>query len=45
MIGVRSGGRSRRDLAGALEVYRDVAELVARFDDSVLGGARRSAAA
>lgn len=45
VIGVRSGGWSRRDLAGAVEVYRDVEELANRFEGSILGGSRSSAAA
>jgi HAD superfamily hydrolase (TIGR01509 family) len=44
-IGVRSGGWSRRDLAGAVEVYRDVEDLASRFEESILGGRRGSVAA
>ena len=38
-IGVESGGWSRSDLleAGCIEVYKDVAELLERFDESALG--------
>ncbi len=38
-IGVESGGWSRSDLleSGCIEVYRDVAELLERFEESALG--------
>ncbi len=38
-IGVESGGWDRSDLleAGCIEVYKDVAELLERFDESALG--------
>ena len=36
-IGVRSGGYDAHALRGALAVYRDVAELVEKFDESPLG--------
>ena len=39
VIGVESGGWSRSDLleAGCIEVYKDVAELLERFEESALG--------
>ncbi|GAB2458524.1 HAD family hydrolase [Jatrophihabitans fulvus] len=41
-VGVECGGTSASELreAGAVEVYRDAADLVAHWDDSVLGGSR-----
>ena len=36
-LGVRSGGYDDHALRGALAVYRDVAELVEKFDESPLG--------
>jgi HAD superfamily hydrolase (TIGR01509 family) len=38
VIGVRSGGWDETGLRGATEVYRDAADLVARLDQSPLGG-------
>ena len=40
VIAVRSGGFSDRDLAGALAIYDDLADLLAHFAESPLGTAR-----
>jgi phosphoglycolate phosphatase-like HAD superfamily hydrolase len=34
MVGLESGGWTRADLAGALAVYADAAELLAQYDAS-----------
>ena len=35
IVGVECGGWSRNDLKGASEVYRDPADLLARYDRSI----------
>jgi HAD superfamily hydrolase (TIGR01549 family) len=44
IIGLRCGGWGDEDLRGAVEIYNDPAELLARQEESVLGEALRSAA-
>jgi HAD superfamily hydrolase (TIGR01509 family) len=39
-LAFRSGGRSDQDLARAAAIYDDAADLLARFDDSILARAR-----
>jgi hypothetical protein len=40
MIAFRCGGWGDKDLAGALAVYDDPADLLAHYDSSPLAGAR-----
>jgi HAD superfamily hydrolase (TIGR01509 family) len=44
VIAVRSGGWDDADLKGAIAVYDDVADLLARYDESPLGRGRPGAA-
>jgi len=39
-LALRSGGFSDADLAGALAIYDDAADLLARYDESPLGRRR-----